>query len=66
LQEILDSETWIYNLTEANLKGNATPNWVKLFSFKDTYGVESLSPTSLDGLVQNMASNRSLLEQYSR
>jgi hypothetical protein len=66
LQEILDSETWIYNLTEANMNGNATPNWVKLYSFKDTYGVESLSPTSLDRLVQNMATNISLLEQYSR
>lgn len=64
--DILDSETWIYNLTEANLKGNATPNWFKLYSFKDTYGVESLSPTSLDRLVQNMATNISLLEQYSR
>jgi hypothetical protein len=56
----------MYNLTEANLKGNATPDWVKLYSFKEAYGVESLSPTSLDKLVQNMATNRSLLEQYSR
>lgn len=64
--DILDSETWIYNLTEANLKGNATPKWFKLYSFKEAYGVESLSPTSLDRLVQNMATNRSLLEQYSR
>jgi hypothetical protein len=66
LQDILDGETWIYNLTDANLKGNATPNWVKLYSFKEAYGVESLSPISLDRLVHNMATNRSLLEQYSR
>ncbi|PNF14909.1 hypothetical protein B7P43_G04318 [Cryptotermes secundus] len=63
---ILDSETWIYNLTKANMNGNATPTWVKMYSFKEAYGVESLSPTSLDKLLQNMATNRSLLEQYSR
>ncbi|XP_069688528.1 sphingomyelin phosphodiesterase-like isoform X2 [Periplaneta americana] len=64
--DVLDSETWIFNLTEANLNGNMTPNWFKSYSFKEAYGVESLTPTEMDKLIHKMATNSSLLEQYYR
>ncbi|KDR09869.1 Sphingomyelin phosphodiesterase [Zootermopsis nevadensis] len=63
---ILDAETWIFNLTEANINPNVNPTWYKLYSFKDQYGVESLSPIELDKLTHKLAANRSLLEEYSR
>jgi sphingomyelin phosphodiesterase len=66
LQNILDIETWIFNLTEANTNANANPTWFKLYSFKDAYGVQSLTPTEMDKLIHKLAANRSLLEEYSR
>jgi len=66
LQNILDSETWIFNLTEANTHANVNPTWFKLYSFKDAYGVQSLTPTEMDKLTHKLAANRSLLEKYSR
>ncbi|PNF14903.1 hypothetical protein B7P43_G04321 [Cryptotermes secundus] len=63
---ILDSETWIFNLTKANTNASVNPTWFKLYSFKDIYGVESLTPTEMDKLTHRLAANRSLLEEYSR
>jgi hypothetical protein len=65
-QNILDSETWIFNLTKANTNASVNPAWFKLYSFKDIYGVASLTPTEMDKLTHRLAANRSLLEEYSR
>jgi hypothetical protein len=65
-QNVLEAETWIYDLQEANKNSSNNPAWFKLYSFKDEYGVESLTPTELDKLTHKLATNRSLLEGYSR
>ncbi|XP_058443150.1 sphingomyelin phosphodiesterase 1-like isoform X2 [Malaya genurostris] len=62
--EILDQETWIYNLTEANLSPERRPEWFKEYSFKDSYGLSDLSPNSLDGLLQTFAQSQQDLLQY--
>lgn len=59
--EVLDYESWHYNLTEANLNPNRPPRWQKTYRFKEAYQVEDMSPDSLDKLVQRMGSDRGLL-----
>ncbi|XP_068081428.1 sphingomyelin phosphodiesterase-like isoform X1 [Anabrus simplex] len=63
---VLDYETWIYNLTEANQNGKQKPKWYKLYSFRKAYGVKSMTPAALDELVHRMAAHHELLEQYQR
>uniref|UniRef100_A0A336KIJ5 Sphingomyelin phosphodiesterase n=1 Tax=Culicoides sonorensis TaxID=179676 RepID=A0A336KIJ5_CULSO len=61
--EIVDAETYYYNLTEAN-SGDANPRWQKMYSFKQEYGMEDLSPSSLDRLVTRFANDKDLLTKY--
>lgn len=63
---MLDYDEWSYNLTEANLRPDISPRWFKLYSFKEAYGVDSLRPDALDGLVERFAMDQSLLYQYFR
>ncbi|XP_030745687.1 sphingomyelin phosphodiesterase-like [Sitophilus oryzae] len=62
--DVLDTEEWTFNLTEANIKGNDTPNWYKLYSFREQYGVSSLSPEALTEFMPRLAANHSLLYDY--
>jgi hypothetical protein len=63
----LDYETWSFNLTEANLAGqDVLPDWQKLYSFKDTFGVDSMLPQDLDAFVQRLASDAQLQDLYFR
>ncbi|XP_065089643.1 sphingomyelin phosphodiesterase 1-like [Ochlerotatus camptorhynchus] len=62
--EILDQETWIYNLTEANLHPDRKPSWFLEYTFKQHYGLADLSPKSLDTLLQKLAHSESDLLQY--
>lgn len=64
--DILDAESWIFNLTEANTNASLNPTWLKLYSFKEEYGVGSLNATELDTLTHKLAGNESLLQKYSR
>uniref|UniRef100_A0A1Q3G345 Sphingomyelin phosphodiesterase n=1 Tax=Culex tarsalis TaxID=7177 RepID=A0A1Q3G345_CULTA len=64
--EILDQETWIYNLTEANLTPDQPPRWFKEYSFREHYNLTDLSPRSLDQLLQRMASSDDTLFDYWR
>lgn len=65
-QEVTDYDEWSYNLTEANLTPDVPPKWFKLYSFKEAYGVDDLSPNSLNELAERFARNKSLLDQYYR
>ncbi|KAF2893414.1 hypothetical protein ILUMI_12758 [Ignelater luminosus] len=64
--EVLDYETWIFNVTDANLSPNISPNWYKLYSFKDAYGVDNLCPHELARLTERMAKTPSLTQLYFR
>lgn len=65
-QEILDQETWIYNLTEANLTLDQPPCWFKEYSFREHYNLTDLSPRSLDQLLQRLAGSDEALYDYWR
>nr|CAD7259209.1 unnamed protein product [Timema shepardi] len=62
----LDSESWVFNLTEANLSPDHSPDWFKLYSFRQEYGVKNLLPAQLDSLAHRMAANHTLIQQYQR
>lgn len=61
---MVDHETWIFNLTEANANRDDNPVWFKEYSFKSAYDLVDLSPASLDGLAEEMAGNRDALYLY--
>jgi hypothetical protein len=66
LQNILNSESWIFNLDEANKNPIVNPTWSRLYSFKDVFGVESQTAIEMEKLTHKLAANRSLLQEYSR
>lgn len=61
---VLDHETYIMNLTEANLSNK--PQWIKEYSAKETYGLSSLAPADWDHLVQRMNSDDAILQTFYR
>ncbi|XP_059469122.1 sphingomyelin phosphodiesterase-like [Neocloeon triangulifer] len=62
---VLDHETWYYNLTEANLGGELVPpNWQKLYTFTEAYGVPSALPQDTYDLVLRMINDPQLLQLY--
>ena len=66
LQEIKDFDTYIFNLTEANLHPTESPRWYKLYSFLEAYDVPSLKPHDLSNLVDRLAMDRKLRDMYRR
>ncbi|KAL5285332.1 hypothetical protein ACFFRR_007199 [Megaselia abdita] len=63
--QVLDHETWIFNLTEANIHGaDKRPQWYKEYSFKEAFGVQDLSPKSIDELFERFARDPELLMKY--
>ncbi|KAF7991317.1 hypothetical protein HCN44_002879 [Aphidius gifuensis] len=59
-------DNWMYNLTEANLTPNKSPNWFKSYSFKEEYNLQDLSYESLNNWLLNMTKNVTLQQQYRR
>lgn len=53
-QDILDIDTYIFNLTEANRTPDRTPVWFKSYSMKDAYGLDNLSPENIHQFVEQM------------
>lgn len=49
--EVIDVDTYIFNLTAANLTPNRPPEWFKEYSFREAFGVTDLSPYTLSNLV---------------
>ncbi|KAG4072908.1 hypothetical protein HA402_006588 [Bradysia odoriphaga] len=62
--QVIGHETWIYNLTEANLNASSSPNWFREYSFIDAYNVADLSPASLDELMTSFATDPDLISLY--
>lgn len=54
----MDIETWVYNLTEANETPDQRPRWYKEYSFKEHYGLSSLSHDSIEDLFQRMVTTQ--------
>lgn len=53
------------NLTDANLKGSEVdPVWFELYQAKQEYGLDDLSPQSMDTLFQRMVTDDALFQLY--
>lgn len=63
--QINHHETWIYNLTLANLTPNQNPTWFKEYEFLSEYGVSNLSPASLSNLAETFARDPSKMQRVS-
>ncbi|KAI9584703.1 sphingomyelin phosphodiesterase-like [Glossina fuscipes] len=61
--QVVDHETWIFNLTEANEQGDlGTPRWFKEYHFSDF--TNDLSPAGIDQWFNFMAENPDLLRKF--
>jgi hypothetical protein len=63
-QTVLDHETWLFNLEEANESG--TPNWYKYYSMKEQYGMADLSPASYSALCESFKTDDAAFTFYQR
>ena len=61
-QTVLDHETWVMNLKEANLYGY--PIWYKLYSARDAYQLPSLMPQDWNNLITKFAENDESFDTY--
>lgn len=65
LQNIIDIDQWTFNLTQANQEQDTgSPDWYKIYSFRDAFGVSTLYPNDINNLLIRMAKNHSLLQEY--
>lgn len=62
--QVVDHDTWIYNLTLANINAEDNPVWYKEYSFKGTYELDDLSPASLNKLLHSFAADDQRLKSY--
>nr|XP_036224039.1 sphingomyelin phosphodiesterase isoform X2 [Bactrocera oleae] len=62
--QVVDHETWIFNLTEANANGDSqTPKWFKEYEFSAEF-TENLSPAGINTLLNEMAENPDILRKF--
>ncbi|XP_064651922.1 sphingomyelin phosphodiesterase-like [Lineus longissimus] len=61
---VLDHETYVMNLTEANLSG--VPKWKLEYTAKDAYNLKSLLPSDWNDLVNRMKADDTLFTKYFR
>jgi hypothetical protein len=66
LQNVINSESWIYHLAEANKNPTVNPTWYQFYSFKDVLGVESMNATEMEKLTHKLAKHQDLLADYAR
>ncbi|XP_031624227.1 sphingomyelin phosphodiesterase-like [Contarinia nasturtii] len=61
---VVDHETWILDLEEANILNN--PIWRKSYSAKHAYSMKGLRPIDWDGLIKRMENDDDLFDLYFR
>ncbi|XP_075440463.1 sphingomyelin phosphodiesterase [Ascaphus truei] len=61
---VLDHETYILNLTEANARVREEPRWTLLYSAVKTYGMKSAYPADWDGLLQRFLKDERLFQTF--
>lgn len=62
LKMVIDHESWIMNLKEANLYDY--PIWYKLYSTRAAYGMKGLRPSDWDELINTMTDNQEVFDLY--
>lgn len=60
---VLDHETYILNLTQANEPG-ATPHWQRLYRARETYGLPNALPAAWHDLVYRMRGDTQLFQTF--
>uniref|UniRef100_A0A8C8VJM0 Sphingomyelin phosphodiesterase n=1 Tax=Pelusios castaneus TaxID=367368 RepID=A0A8C8VJM0_9SAUR len=60
---VLDHETYILNLTEANLPG-AVPRWQQLYRAREAYGLPSVFPADWDRLIRRFQGDERLFQFF--
>ncbi|KAH8398700.1 hypothetical protein KR215_011862, partial [Drosophila sulfurigaster] len=63
--QVLEHQTWTFNLTEANLKPDESPNWYKEYEFTADFTSDT-SPAGIDKLLVEMAEQPNLLRKFWR
>ncbi|XP_075707385.1 sphingomyelin phosphodiesterase [Rhinoderma darwinii] len=61
---VLDHETYILNLTEANKRPNEVPRWSLLYSALNTYAMKSAYPADWEDLVQRFLRDDRLFQTF--
>ncbi|KAM4796838.1 sphingomyelin phosphodiesterase [Rhinophrynus dorsalis] len=61
---VLDHETYILNLTEANAGGKEEPRWTLLYSALKTYGMKSAYPADWDNLLHRFLQDERLFQTF--
>ncbi|XP_063982405.1 sphingomyelin phosphodiesterase-like [Diachasmimorpha longicaudata] len=61
-RQVVDHETWIMNLEEANFYG--TPFWWRLYSARDAYDMASLQPSDWNQLIDRMIDDTEIFDVY--
>ncbi|XP_049544955.1 sphingomyelin phosphodiesterase isoform X2 [Anopheles darlingi] len=59
---VVDHESWIMNLKEANLYDY--PIWYKLYSTRAAYGMKGLRPADWNQLINNMTDSKEMFDLY--
>ncbi|XP_055522496.1 sphingomyelin phosphodiesterase 1-like [Wyeomyia smithii] len=64
--QVTDFESYIFNLTDANRFPDRRPEWYKVYSFADAFGMHNLSPAEVDTVVKRFGTpaGRSELRKY--
>jgi len=61
---VLDHETWIMDLQEANRHAVESPRWYRLYTAREAFRMHSLTPQDWDHLVQRMTYDDNLFQTY--
>ncbi|KAJ8965915.1 hypothetical protein NQ317_014103 [Molorchus minor] len=65
-KDVIDIDTYTFNLTDANLNPTKDPKWFKLYTMKDAYGLDKLSPENFNNVATEMFGNKTLFQLYWR
>lgn len=63
-QQVTESESYIFSVSEANATPHLAPRWFRQYAFAEAFGMQNLSPASLNTLVFDMSRNRNILRRY--
>lgn len=61
---VLDHETWIMDLQEANRHAVDSPRWYRLYTAKDAFRMNALTPQDWDHLIHRMTYDDNLFQIY--
>jgi len=61
---VIDHETWIMDLEEANRHAVNSPRWYRLYTAREAFLMPSLTPQDWDHLIQRMTYDDNLFQTY--